>query len=52
MMGKFPMDLTRWQSGLTLGEFVATMETHQADMRRLLRQVELPPADRDDLPQI
>ncbi len=51
-MEKFPMDWARWQSGLTLDAFVAGMTTHQAGMRRRLRQVELPPADRDDFAQI
>lgn len=46
-MDKFPMDLRRWQTGLTLDEFVAGMNTHQADMRRRLGEVHLPAADRD-----
>ena len=33
-MDKFPMDHARWQSGLTLDEFMAGMKTHQAAVRQ------------------
>lgn len=46
-MGKFPIDQARWQTSLTLDEFVNGMQTHQAEMRRRLREVTLSPADRD-----
>ncbi len=46
-MGKFPMDQKRWQTGLTLDQFVAGMKAHQADMRRRLREVVLPAREPD-----
>ncbi len=52
VMNRFPMELTRWETGLLLEEFVAAMKTYQVDMRRRLREVELPTADRDYFSQI
>jgi hypothetical protein len=43
---KIPMDIIRWQLGCSLDEFVAGMKTNQADMRRRLREAELPESDR------
>ena len=51
-MDKFPMDPARWQSGLTIDEFVAGMNTHQADMRHRLGEVRLPAGDRDHFARI
>lgn len=47
MMSKFPVNAARWQAALTLDGFVEGMKTHQADMRRRLREVRLSPADRE-----
>jgi hypothetical protein len=51
-MGKFPMDRTRWQTGLTLDVFVNGMQTHQAAIQHRLREVTLPEADRADFARL
>lgn len=44
-MEKIPMDPARWQTGLTLDEFVNGMQTHQVAMQRRLGEVRLAEAD-------
>ena len=39
------MDLRRWESGLTLAAFVDSLDALRDDMRRRLRDVQLPAAD-------
>lgn len=51
-MEKFPMDQAQWQTGLPLDEFVSGMQTHQADMRRRLREVRLAESDCADFVRV
>ena len=48
----FPMDPTRWRTGLTLSEFITEMSHNQVAMRRRLTEVKLAPDDRHYFNQI
>lgn len=44
-MTSFPIDAEKWQQGIRLNDYLASMQTYQADMQRRIGEVQLLPAE-------